>query len=65
MKDLRVNGKRLWDSLEEMGEFGGTPDGGCARLVGTDLDKQARDLFTEWCLAAGCESVSFDKFGLI
>ncbi|MAS25388.1 MAG: Zn-dependent hydrolase [Oceanospirillaceae bacterium] len=63
MKDLRVNGKRLWDSLEEMGEFGGTPDGGCARLVGTDLDKQARDLFTEWCLAAGCESVSFDKFG--
>lgn len=62
MKDLRVNKQRLWDSLMAMGEIGGTEEGGCARLVGTDLDRQARDLFTRWCEAAGC-TVTFDKFG--
>lgn len=62
MKDLRVNGERLWNSLMEMGEIGGTPEGGCNRLAATALDGQARDLFCEWVKAVGCE-VSVDKMG--
>lgn len=64
MKDLRINEKRLWDTLMEMGEIGGTEKGGCNRLAGTDLDKQARDLFVSWCKTAGCE-IAVDKIGNI
>lgn len=64
MQDLRINEKRLWDTLMEMGEIGGTVKGGCNRLAGTELDKQARDLFVSWCKAAGCE-ISVDKIGNI
>lgn len=48
----------------EMGDIGGTEKGGCNRLAGTDLDKQARDLFVSWCKACGC-SVEVDKIGNI
>ena len=51
MQDLRINEQRLWDTLMEMGDIGGTEKGGCNRLAGTDLDKQARDLFVSWCEA--------------
>ena len=64
MEKLRVNGQRLWDSLMEMGEIGGTEKGGCNRLAATDLDKQARDLFCDWCKATGCD-IAIDKFGNI
>ena len=64
MQDLRVDKQRLWDSLMEMAQFGATEKGGCNRLAGTDLDKQARDLFVSWCQAAGCE-ISIDKIGNI
>ena len=64
MQDLRINEQRLWDTLMEMGDIGGTEKGGCNRLAGTDLDKQARDLFVSWCKACGC-SVEVDKIGNI
>ncbi|WP_346433230.1 hypothetical protein [Marinomonas rhodophyticola] len=64
MQDLRINQQRLWDSLMEMGDIGGTEKGGCNRLAGTDLDKQARDLFVSWCKACGC-TVEVDKIGNI
>lgn len=64
MQDLRINEQRLWDTLMEMGDIGGTEKGGCNRLAGTDLDKQARDLFVSWCEACGC-SVEVDKIGNI
>jgi N-carbamoyl-L-amino-acid hydrolase len=64
MQDLRINKQRLWDTLMEMGDIGGTEKGGCNRLAGTDLDKQARDLFVSWCKACGC-SVEVDKIGNI
>ncbi|MEL0612712.1 Zn-dependent hydrolase [Marinomonas arenicola] len=64
MQDLRINEQRLWDTLMEMGEIGGTEKGGCNRLAGTDLDKQSRDLFVAWCKACGCE-VNIDKIGNI
>ncbi|MGO2512840.1 Zn-dependent hydrolase [Marinomonas polaris] len=64
MQDLRINEQRLWDTLMEMGDIGGTEKGGCNRLAGTNLDKQARDLFVSWCEACGC-TVEVDKIGNI
>ena len=48
LKNLRINGKRLQGSLEEMARIGATPGGGVQRLTLTDEDKQARDLFIKW-----------------
>ncbi|OUR72601.1 Zn-dependent hydrolase [Marinomonas sp. 42_23_T18] len=62
MKNLRVDGDRLWQSLMEMAKIGATEKGGCNRLAGTDLDRQARDLFVSWCETAGC-TLSIDKMG--
>ena len=59
-----INGDRLWDSLMEMAKIGATEKGGCCRLALTDLDKQGRDLFVQWCEQAGC-TVKVDKMGNI
>jgi len=64
MQNVSINGERLWDSLMQMGEIGGTAKGGVCRLALTDLDKQGRDLFVSWCEEAGC-TVSVDKMGNI
>jgi N-carbamoyl-L-amino-acid hydrolase len=64
MSTLHINEERLWSSLMEMAQFGATEKGGCARLALTDLDKQARELFIQWCEAAGC-TVSVDQVGNI
>ncbi|OMH39392.1 Zn-dependent hydrolase [Motiliproteus sp. MSK22-1] len=64
MTTIKINGQRLWDSLMEMGEIGGTEKGGVCRLALTDLDKQGRDLFVSWCKEAGC-TVRVDKMGNI
>ena len=60
--NLRVDGKRLWNSLMEMAEIGALPNGGCARLALTDEDRAGRDLFRRWCEQAGCE-VTVDSLG--
>lgn len=62
--DLRVNSDRLWQSIMAMAEIGATPGGGVDRLALTDTDKAARDLFVEWCEAAGC-TVTVDGLGNI
>jgi beta-ureidopropionase / N-carbamoyl-L-amino-acid hydrolase len=59
---ITVNGKRLWDSLMEMGKIGATAKGGVCRLALTDLDKQGRDLFVRWAKEAGC-TISVDQMG--
>ncbi|EPJ47247.1 MAG: allantoate amidohydrolase [Osedax symbiont Rs1] len=64
MKNVKVNGQRLWDSLMEMGKIGATAKGGVCRLALTDLDRESRDLFVSWCEEAGC-TVSVDKMGNI
>lgn len=64
MNTIKINQQRLWDSLMQMGEIGGTDKGGCCRLALTDLDRQARDLFVSWCKEAGC-SIRIDKMGNI
>ena len=63
-QNLRVNPDRLWGSLMEMAKIGATPKGGVCRLALSDEDKQARDLFVQWCQEAGC-SVSVDAMGNI
>jgi len=63
-KNLSIDGGRLWDSLMEMAKIGATEKGGCCRLALTDLDKQSRDLFAQWCKDAGC-TLRVDKMGNI
>ncbi|MGZ3183146.1 MAG: Zn-dependent hydrolase [Telluria sp.] len=62
MNELRVNGKRLWDSLMELAKIGATPKGGVKRLTLTDLDRQGRDLVTGWARAMGM-TVTVDQIG--
>ena len=62
MKDLVVNGERLWHTIEETARFGGTGGGGVTRLALTDADRQVRDWFARQCQALGC-SVTVDDMG--
>jgi beta-ureidopropionase / N-carbamoyl-L-amino-acid hydrolase len=64
MTELKINADRLWGSLMEMAKIGATPKGGVCRLALTDLDKQGRDLFVQWCKEAGC-TVKIDAMGNI
>jgi beta-ureidopropionase / N-carbamoyl-L-amino-acid hydrolase len=59
---IRINGKRLWDSLMEMAKIGATAKGGVCRLALTDLDRDGRDLFVRWAKEAGC-TITVDKMG--
>jgi beta-ureidopropionase / N-carbamoyl-L-amino-acid hydrolase len=52
--DARVDGERLWSTLERFAEIGGTQRGGCNRQALTDADRAGRDLFTAWAAEAGC-----------
>ena len=58
------DGERLWTSLMDMGRVGATPGGGSGRIALTDLDREARDLFVDWCREAGC-AVRIDRMGNI
>ncbi|MDF2097455.1 Zn-dependent hydrolase [Aquibaculum arenosum] len=64
MRNLRIDGDRLWSSLMEIGRIGETPAGGCRRLALTDEDRRARDLFCRWAREAGC-TIRVDPIGNI
>src|SRR3954464_13590678 len=64
MRNLKVNGERLWASLMELATIGATEKGGVCRLPASDLDAKARRLFIDWCEAAGC-TVTVDRIGNI
>src|SRR5207244_1507813 len=64
MRNLTVNGERLWASLMELAQIGATPKGGVCRLAASDLDGEARRLFIRWCEEACC-TVQVDKIGNI
>lgn len=64
MSEHKVNGERLWQSLQEMAKVGPGVAGGNCRLALTDEDKAGRDLFVSWARDAGCE-VSVDAMGNI
>jgi N-carbamoyl-L-amino-acid hydrolase len=64
MRNLTVNGDRLWASLMELAQIGATAKGGVCRLAASDLDAEGRRLFIRWCEEAGC-TVTIDKIGNI
>jgi N-carbamoyl-L-amino-acid hydrolase len=64
MRNLKVDGDRLWASLMEMARIGATEKGGNCRLALSDLDAEGRRLFIRWCEEAGC-TVSVDRVGNI
>src|SRR3954447_25020011 len=64
MRNLTINGERLWASLMELARIGATEKGGVCRLAASDLDGEARRLFIRWCEEAGC-TVTVDGIGNI
>ncbi len=60
--NLTINPQRLWDSLMETAQFGGTPKGGIKRLTVSDDDKRVRDWFKVECEKLGC-IVEVDEVG--
>ena len=64
IKNLKVNGKRLRSTLEEMAKIGATPGGGVQRLTLSDEDKTARNLFVKWLKEIDLE-VTIDEMGNI
>ncbi len=61
---MRVNGKRLRESLESMARIGATPGGGVSRLALADEDREARGLFIRWLREIGLEA-TIDEMGNI
>lgn len=59
---LQANGERFWETIEASAQIGPGVAGGLRRLALTDSDKEIRDLFRQWCEAAGCR-VTVDKMG--
>ncbi|SNY98449.1 Zn-dependent hydrolase [Halomonas sp. hl-4] len=62
--DLHTDSDRLWQSLMEMATLGATAKGGVNRQALTDLERQGRDLFIQWCRAEGC-TIRIDNIGNI
>ena len=60
----KINGNRLWSTIDQSAEIGKGRPGGLARLALTDSDKEMRDLFIKWCKEAGL-AVTVDKAGSI
>jgi N-carbamoyl-L-amino-acid hydrolase len=59
-----VNPERLWRSLMDLARIGATPKGGVRRLALTDLDREGRDLVSQWCQEAGL-MITVDRIGNI
>ncbi|WP_375410353.1 Zn-dependent hydrolase [uncultured Methylobacterium sp.] len=60
--NLRVDGPRLWATIQETAAFGATPEGGVGRLTLSAEDGTVRDWFRDACEAAGLE-VGVDELG--
>lgn len=64
MQPLTVVTERLWQSLMDLARIGATPKGGVRRITLTEIDRQGRDRFVEWCKAAGM-TIRVDAIGNI
>ncbi len=60
--NLRINPERLWDSHMAMAKIGPGVAGGNNRQTLTDEDAEGRNLFRQWCEAAGL-TVTVDRIG--
>jgi N-carbamoyl-L-amino-acid hydrolase len=61
---MRINRKRLQDTMDALGRIGETPAGGLTRLALSDEDRRGRDLLVGWMREAGLR-VSIDQMGNI
>ena len=61
---MRINRKRLEESMEALGRIGETARGGLTRLALSDEDRHGRDLLVGWMRGAGLQ-VSVDQMGNI
>ncbi|HEV8457549.1 MAG TPA: Zn-dependent hydrolase [Methylomirabilota bacterium] len=61
---MRINRKRLEESMAALGRVGETPKGGLNRLALTDEDRRGRDLLVRWMREAGL-NVTVDQMGNI
>jgi N-carbamoyl-L-amino-acid hydrolase len=61
---MKIDRKRLEQSIEVLGRIGETPRGGLTRLALTDEDRRARDQMVAWMREAGLR-VSVDQMGNI
>jgi N-carbamoyl-L-amino-acid hydrolase len=64
MGTMRVNRKRLEESMEALGRIGATARGGLHRVALTDDDRRGRDLLVSWMREAGL-AVTVDQMGNI
>ncbi len=53
MKTLHINSSRLIQFISDIAKIGATPNGGCNRQALTDLDRQGREQFINWCATIG------------
>ncbi len=61
---MRIDRRRLEQSIEELGRIGGTSKGGLNRLALSDDDRRTRDRMVSWMREAGLR-VSVDQMGNI
>lgn len=59
---VAINLDRLLGRITALGQVGGLPNGGCARIALTDADKAGRDLVVQWMIQLGLE-ISIDGIG--
>ncbi len=57
MSNLKIDAARLWGSLMETAQIGGTPDGGIARLTLSEDDSRVRHWLRAQCDALGMTMV--------
>jgi N-carbamoyl-L-amino-acid hydrolase len=62
LTNQRIDGTRLWDTLMEYAQIGGTEKGGVKRITLTEEDRRGRDLFRAHCEALGA-TVRTDSMG--
>src|SRR6266536_6091426 len=61
---MRINRKRLEESMDALGKVGATAKGGLNRVAMTDDDRRGRDLLVGWMREAGL-TVTIDRMGNI
>jgi N-carbamoyl-L-amino-acid hydrolase len=61
---MKIDRRRLEQTIEELGQVGATERGGLTRLALTDEDRQGRDLLVTWMRQAGLR-VTVDQMGNI
>ncbi|MEM9778048.1 MAG: Zn-dependent hydrolase, partial [Chloroflexota bacterium] len=63
-RTIDIDGNRFWGSIQEMAKIGATVKGGVKRLAFSDLDRQGRDAFVDYCIELNMQ-ISRDAFGNI